>query len=370
MKNLPFLMLCVLGGLLAVGCGREGQTESPAQKSASPVRVEKAERRDLTRSSIYIGSVEPVRVARMASPAEGPIVKCAVREGDRVAKDEQLVRVGRSAMAEAGLEAAREELKRQEADFQRVERLVASGALAGEQLEIARAALKRAQAQVAGAETAAGDYDVRAPWAGVVSKVWVAEGNFVAPRVPLVDIYDTGSLRVRFGIPEEDVRRVVSGAGVRIALDAWPGRTFQGRVERVYPQLDALTRTLTVEATIASDVSLLSGLFARIEVPIETATGAVIIPSKALQTMPNGQTVVFVVQDEKAIRRNVSTGLEADGLVQIAEGVVPGEDVVVSGQESLKDGSAVKVMGKPGGNTPEPGPHAPASGQAKTPEGT
>ncbi|HRT04391.1 MAG TPA: efflux RND transporter periplasmic adaptor subunit [Kiritimatiellia bacterium] len=341
------------------GCGKKTEADSAAApKPAAPVQVQKAEARDLTRSALYTGSVEPVTVARMASPAEGPIVECAVREGDAVRKNQRLVRVGRAGMVESSLEAAREEWKRQEADFKRVEQLVASGSLPGEQLEIARAALKRAEAQVAAAETGANDYDIHAPWAGIVSKVWVSEGNYVAPRAPLVEIYDPASLRVRFAVPEQDVRRLKTGIAVDVALDAWPDRKFAGTIERIYPQLDAATRTLTAEANLAAEEPLFSGLFARVAVPVETAAGAVVIPSGALLALPGGGAVVFVAQDEKASRRPVQTGLEAGGFVQILDGVAAGEAVIVRGQEGLKDGAPVKIMGpKKDG---EPGKKAPA----------
>lgn len=361
---LPVLVSALL---LASGCGRGGEPSggAAAPKPATPVQVKKAEKRNLTRVGLYVGSMEPVRVARMASPAEGPVIECVVREGDKVLGGQQLVRVGRSHMAEASLEAAREELKRQEADFQRVEQLVNSGSLPQEQLDIARASLKRAQAQVAAAETAAGDYDIRAPWDGLVSKVWVAEGNYVAPRAPLVDLYDPASLRVRFAVPEGDVRRMAVGQTVRVRLDAWPGRVFEAVIERIYPQLDPVTRTLTVEAEISADVSLLSGLFARVEAPLETAADAVVIPGGALQSLPSGDTIVYVVQDEKVARRKVKTGLEAGEFVQVLEGVQPGEDVVVRGQEGLKDGAPVKVMGKKPEGGPGQGPAAEGGKAAK-----
>lgn len=338
----------LLATLLAAGCGRESEELTvSSQRPAVPVQVKTAEQRDLTRYAIYTGSVEPITVARMASPAEGPIVDCAVREGDSVSKGQRLVKVGRSRMAESGLDAAREELKRQETDFKRVEQLVASGSLPGEQLEIARAALKRAEAQVAAAETGAGDYEIRAPWDGIVSRVWISEGNYVAPRAPLVELYDPSSLRVRFSVPEKDMRQLKLNATVTVKLDAWPDyRSFKGTIERIYPQLDPATRTLMVEATLEAEVPLLSGLFARVEVPLETAVGATVIPSGALLALPDGGTVVFVAKDKKAVRRTVKTGLEARGFVQVLEGVAPGEEVIVRGQENLKNGAEINIMGR------------------------
>lgn len=350
MRKLAVWFIGALIALLAAGCGsRHDDAGGLNSKPAAPVQVEQVVARDLTRSVVYTGSIEPVRVARMASPAEGPIVECVVREGDQVHADQRLVVLGRSHMAESGLEAARAELVRQAEDLTRVEQLVKSGSLPAEQLEIARAAVKRAEAQVAAGETGAADYEIRAPWAGVVSKVWISEGNYVAPRTPLVEIYDPASLRVRFAVPEQEVRHLKVGTGVSIRLDAWPDARLGGAIERIYPQLEPTTRTVTVEAGLVADVPLLSGMFARVEVPVQTAPGAVVIPASALLTLPDGGVVVFLAMADQAVRRPVEIGLEAGGSVQILAGVAEGEEVIVRGQENLKDGAAIKIMGaKPG----------------------
>ncbi len=337
----------LLAALFLVGCGRKVEETAPGARPAIPVAVAQAQHRNLTRFTRYVGSVEPVRVARMASPAEGPVVECAVREGDRVGFDQQLVRLGRNRAVESAFVSARDEVKRQQVDVERIEKLVESGALPGEQRELARIALRRAEAQVAAAETVASDYEIRAPWDGIVANVWISEGNYVSPRTPLVEIYDPASLRVRFSVPERDARWVYPSRVVTITLDAWPDQTFPGVVERIYPQLDAATRTLTVEANLETDVPLIGGLFARITVPLETVTEAVTVPSGAVLALPEGGLAVYVAMEGVAARRLVDTGVEAEGYIQISNGVAVGEAVVIRGQERLRDGASVRILGGP-----------------------
>ena len=353
------------------GCGKQIDSETAKPKPMALVQVAQAVQRDLRKTLTYTGSVEPVKVARMASPAEGPIVECTVREGDTVAGGQVLVRVGRSRIAETGLAAAREELRRQEAEFRRTEQLVESGALPGDQLDAARANLKRAEAQVAAMETGAGDYAIEAPWDGVVSRVWIAEGNYVAPRAPLVELYDPASLVVRLSVPEQQALAVAAGQAVRVALDAYPEHKFDGRITRVYPEIERATRTLTAEAVLEEDIRLLIGMFARVDVTVETLTDAVVIPEGALVVLPNGETVVFVVDGEKAVRRNVETAMEAGGGVAVKRGVQPGETVVTRGNEALKDGVSVKVMGqkKKGVAGPDGAAGAPGPGKSDKPVG-
>ncbi len=342
-KNGIILLLALL---VLAGCGKK------AEKTAKPkpmalVQVAKVEQRDLSRTLAYTGSVEPVKVARMASPAEGPIVACSVREGDTVEKGQVLVRVGRSRIAETGLIAAREEQRRQESEFKRVEQLVKSGALPGDQLDTVRANLRRAEAQVAAMETGAADYAIEAPWTGVVSRVWISEGNYVAPRTPLVELYDPASLVVRLAVPEQQVLAVSADQAVGITLDAYPGKRFTGHITRVYPELEPTSRTVTAEAVLDANIRLLSGMFARVDVAVETVKDALVVPESALLVLPNGEAVVFVLNGEKAERRKVNSGLEADGFIVISSnGVAYGDTVVTRGNEALKDGAVVKIMGK------------------------
>ena len=363
-------ILCLTFALLAAaGCGKDSSSSvQPDKKPAAPVRVAKAQKRDLSKVVTYTGSVEPVRVARMASPAEGPIVECSVREGDTVQAGQRLARVGRSRIADTALVAAQEDLRRLEAEFKRVEQLVKSGSLPGEQLDAARASLKRAEAQVAAMETGKADYDIASPWPGIVSEVWIAEGDYVAPRAPLVAIFDPASLLVRFSVPERDLPSIQTGLKVQVTLDAYPGRVIPAEIVRVFPGLDPATRTVTIEAELREEARLWRGLFARVTIPLRTLRDAVVAPDGALLVLPNGEAVMFVVADGKATLRKVRVALEAGGWLAVESGIAEGDMLVIRGHESLKDGAPVQVMdpsAKPGpGKQPASNPPATSAPEA------
>lgn len=365
-----FTTLCLAFGLLAAtGCGKATPPSAQTDKKpTAPVRVAKAQKRDLSKVVTYTGSVEPVRVARMASPAEGPIVECSVREGDTVQAGQRLARVGRSRIADTALVAAQEDLRRLEAEFKRVEQLVKSGSLPGEQLDSARASLKRAEAQVAAMETGKADYDIASPWPGIVSEVWIAEGDYVAPRAPLVAIFDPASLLVRFSVPERDLPSIQTGLKVQVTLDAYPGRVIPAEIVRVFPGLDPATRTVTIEAELREEARLWRGLFARVTIPLRTLKDAVVAPDGALLVLPNGEAVMFVVADGKATLRKVRVALEAGGWLAVESGIAEGDMLVIRGHESLKDGAPVQVMdpsAKPGpGKQPASNPPATSAPEA------
>jgi membrane fusion protein (multidrug efflux system) len=295
-------------------------------KSLPSVSVAMATSGSISRTIEPDGTVEAARIARMSSPAEGPIINCgaSVREGDHVARGQQLVCIGRDKTINALLTAAQADLVREKGELDRVKKLV---------------------------EESRTDYMIKAPWSGVVSKVLVVEGDYVSPRAPLVEIFDPASLVVRFAIPESDSQNVHIGNGstLSVTLDAYPGKTFPARILRLYPKLDPSTRTRLIEASLAKDIALTPGLFARIKMRVETHENAVLVPAEAVLVNAKGERVAFIVQEGKATARKVATGIEAGGLIEIVSGVKPGEQIVVAGNEKLKEGTAVKLPEKKDG---------------------
>lgn len=330
-------------------CGQEkGKEEAQKAKPLPVVAAQKAQVAPLSRSLELTGTATPTRQARLASPGEGPIQNCRVREGDQVKRGERVLAIGRSGAAAAQVTAMAESVKEQEAELNRTKILVQSGAVPGSQLDTARAKYEGARALLAKARESAGDYSVEAPWEGVVSKVLVKDGDFVAPRAPLVEMYDPNSLVIRLAVPEAQSTMVFKGLPAKVQLDAYPGKTFEGKISLVYPDLDTRMRTRTAEVKLDYPVALIPGMFARLQVVMETTTDAVVVPGDAVLFLPNGEKVVFIIKDGKAQRRVVQTGLEAGGRVQIVSGVQQGETVVTAGNEKLKDGMEVKVQGGAG----------------------
>lgn len=334
------------------GKGVPSATASPGVPQPKPlptVRVETVTPQTLTRTMALTGEVAPTRTARLASPGEGPVATCAVsscmvREGDWVEKGQALLQISRNKSAQAQLAAAAQALKEQEKELQRITQLVEGGAVPGAQLDAARSKCENARAQLAKAEESAGDYQVVAPWSGIVSKVFVTEGDYVAPRTPLIEMFDPASLVVRFAVAETQSTEIRKGMPVQIQLDAHPGKTFPGTISRVYPGLNEKTRTRTVEALLTEPVALLPGMFARIEVVLARIPDALTVPAYSLVPTSDGGYAAFVVADGKAMRRKLSLGMEIDGRVHVLSGLQAGDRVIVAGQEKLKDGAMVKVL--------------------------
>ncbi len=288
------------------------------------------------------GSVEPVRIAQLASTAEGVTKRIVVREGGQVDAGTLLVTIVRQRGVEALINSLSRELTLEEDNLQRLIFLVEAGALPAEQLDQADIRREKIHVQLTNAREAARDYELRAPWSGVVGRIHVKEGELVIPRAPLVEMYDPASLIIQTAVPEHYALAISTDMAVDVKLDAYHGQVFSGQIVHVFPQLDARLRSRMIHISLDQPVVLLPGMFARLDIILESLVDVPGVPVAAVLSSPQGP-VVFVVEDGKALRRKVETGIENDGFVQIKKGVDVGETLIIAGAEKLKDGAAVTV---------------------------
>lgn len=335
-------------GLWRMTASRGTSQQEQKVKPKALVVTQTVELGDIASSMELTGSVEPTRVARLASPAEGPINNCMVREGDQVRQGEKVLSIGRKKATEALLLSARQDEKTEKDDLARIEKLVESGAIPQDQLDFAKAKYHRAVAQKERIKESSEDYEVIAPWDGIISKVMVADGNYVIPRTVMVEIFDPKSLVVRIAVPEAQSQELRIDTEVSVKLDAYPGKDFRGKISRIYPELDRRMRTRTTEVELLDNVGLVPGMFARLILTLKSETNVVVVPSEAVTITPTGFRVAYIIEDGKALQRKVTTGVEASGKVQILSGIKPGDQVVVAGNEKLKDGLEIRLQGVTG----------------------
>jgi len=232
------------------------------------------------------------------------------------------------------LEAAKEQLAMLEAGPTKTE------------IGVAQAAVDEAAARVGLAQARLDECLLKAPFAGVITEVFVRPGDLAIPRARLLKMMDPSSLVVRAGLPESCAADIRKGAEVSVRLDAFPEKTFSARIERVHPRLEWESRTRVIEVRIIEPVELIPHLFARVSVQGRAVEDAVVIPDAAIVATPRGDKVVYVVKEGKASMRKVTLGLEQGDRVQVIKGVLAGEMVIIAGNLNLKDGSMVQ-LGKP-----------------------
>jgi len=331
------------------GCGNDAveQTSSKKKPIKLPVvKVSRAVEGSISKTYALTGSVAATKVAEMGSPAEGPVMECMVREGDKVITGQKLLTIGRKKAADSLVKASKDGLKREQDELKRVRKLVQSGAIPAEELDIANLMVSRAKADLSRDMEKVEDYVIEAPWNGLVSKVFVTDGHYVDPREHLVEIYDPKSLVVEFAVPEIQSAGIYVGMPVEVAFDAFPGKQFTGKISRIYPELNRQTRTRIAEVDVAGEnsIKLFPGMFSRVKLVLQTITNAVLILDKAIVMTPSGEQLVYIVEDKKVHSRKVKTGIEQGRMIQVINNLRAGEKVVIDGNEKLSDGAAVKVI--------------------------
>ena len=185
------------------------------------------------------------------------------------------------------------------------------------------------------------DTVVRSPISGAVKEKFQARGAFVPVGGKIVSIVRTNPIRLRADIPESSVSAVRVGQTISVTTDAFPNRTFTGRITRLGTSLSEQTRALPVEAVIANPSNTLRpGMFAKSQLVTNRNGSAIMVPTKAIFTIA-GIIKVFVIENGKAVEKLVKTGLTDGELIEITEGVNEGDQVATSNTDKLQSGSIV-----------------------------
>lgn len=191
---------------------------------------------------------------------------------------------------------------------------------------------------------------IYSPVTGYVLKKLVTPGVNLTTGSTIIMAAALNPVRLLFTIDQKDTAKITKGAGVNFVTDAYPDLVFQGRVNQVAPVYDSRTRTLQLSASLPNPIQkLVPGMFGTAEIIIGSNQQAMVVPQEAVVT-PGGQAGVFIIDCDNIARfRPVKTGLIAEGKVEITSGLKIGDLVVIIGQNRLRDGQTVQLLGGGGG---------------------
>jgi multidrug efflux pump subunit AcrA (membrane-fusion protein) len=202
--------------------------------------------------------------------------------------------------------------------------------------------LLAAQARLTLARKALTDTVVRAPFAGAVEQRFVSIGDYVSRGTKAVSVVRINPMRVELTVPGQYLASLAPGRTVSLEVDAYPGRTFTGKIRYVSPSLKADSRALVIEAVVPNENGALKpGFFATAQIEQASATPAILVPSTAIRTT-TGTSRVFVVSSGGTVEeRIVTTGQTAGDLTEVTSGLARAEIVATSNVAQLGDGVRV-----------------------------
>jgi len=328
------------------------------------------------------GTVESRLRSKMSPGIAGLVVAIPTRKGAHVKKGDVLLRIddheykAQAELAQRALEAARavaeqarSEAENAERQWKRTQELARqqvvsdtamdqdhTGALTTQAaLVAAQARIQEAEASLEVARATLEKTVITAPFDGVVLDVTTEVGEWISPSPPgvpippVLDLIDPTALYVSAPIDEADVARLRTGLPVRITLDAFRGRSFQGKLTYISSYVETRqeqNRTLRVEAEFEErqlPPNLLPGLSADVEIILDARDNVLRIPTYAL--LENNR--VLLVQNDRLVERKVTTGLHNWSFTEITSGLSAGDQVVVSlDRPEVKAGARVTVTGE------------------------
>jgi len=219
-------------------------------------------------------------------------------------------------------------------------------------VDAAQATYDQAVAGISKTEAIISQKLVRAPFDGELGVRHVEVGQYLTAGTQIVTLTDLGTLYANFTVTEKDSAMLKVGQTVRIAVDAFPGKVFEGKITTIEPQIATDTRNIHVQATLDNPEHILKpGMFASTTVVLPDKPAVVTVPETAVDYTLYGDSV-FLITEQKAddgktsltaVRTFVRTGNRVDGRAEILGGLKPGDRVVAVGQLKLQSGAAVAI---------------------------
>ena len=223
-------------------------------------------------------------------------------------------------------------------------------------VDTAQAAFDQASAGIAKTEAIISQKLVRAPFDGELGVRKVEVGQYLTAGTQIVSLTDLSALYANFTVTEKDSAQLKVGQTVRIAVDAYPGRTFEGKITTIEPQIATETRNIRVQATIQNpDKILKPGMFATTTIVLPDKPPVITVPETAVDYTLYGDSVYLLSEKKEedgntklAVTRTfVQTGNRIEGRAEILKGLKEGDRVVAVGQLKLQSGSAVTISNDP-----------------------
>lgn len=331
--------------LSSVGCQKKDKGSSMAAQmagmSVNVVAVE-AKKQSIEDKISLVGTMAANESVEIKSEIDGVVEEIKFEEGQFVKKGQLLMSIDKTKL-EASLAQAQANLKLAETTGKRYQSLIESQAISKQEFDQAEANLAATQAAADLVKAELKDATIEAPFDGVMGNRLISVGQFITKGTSLTFLINQNPMKAEFQIPEKYLSRLKEKQAIEVTVAAYPKEVFKGEVYFIDPQIDAVTRTALVKASVPNDEGKLRvGMFANLDLIVNVREDAIVVPETAL--IPKGEEVsVFVIdQESKAQPRPVKVGIRMADVVEITSGLKTGEQVITEGFQKIGPGSKVK----------------------------
>ena len=334
-------IIYVAAAVMAVSCGNNN-SKTAEQPQAAEVRLPNvtimaASYKDVPQSDVYTANVEAYAKNNIAPQSPSRIQKIYVEVGDFVRAGQIVAKMDEVSLNQSKLSMANDSL-----EYSRIKKLYEQGGVSKSDFDAMELKYNVTRSQY---QNLLENTILRSPVSGVITARNYDQGDMYGGS-PIYVVEQITPVKLYVGISEMDYTRVKKNDIVTLTADALPGKTFTGRIARIYPTIDAATHTFTAEVNVAnSDRLLRPGMYARVTVNFGSNHSIVVPDDCVVKQQGSGVRSVFVLQNDNTVKEVVVTlGRHFGTEYEILSGIAEGDKVVVKGQASLKNGSKVNVQ--------------------------
>ena len=353
------LLVVIIVGLTLLSRSKLKNTPAVkvAEDEAIPVEIQEIRRTTMTETISAVGTVEAWHDVTLSAEASGKVVEICANEGDRVKREDVIIKLDDELRCLAAVQAkaqvlmAKANFQKAKRDLKRSEDLFGTEDISESQIELARLQAETAEAGLKSAEVALkmalrqlADTEIKSPIDGKVAVRYVDVGELVAPGTPIATVVDLSRVKAKIGVSEQEIAKIKTGQKAYLSVDAYPDERFEGEVSNVGLKADLQTRSFPIEIEVPSNSGekLKPGMIARVKVDVKTYANVLLIPQDAVLD-ESEEKVVYVVRSDKAAKRSLLLGRRWDERVVVERGLEAGDRLVVAGQEKLSEGTRVVI---------------------------
>lgn len=361
-------LLIIISLLLLISCQK---SEQSAVEKTIPVQVLNLSPDSISSFLEITGNLRAGNDAMVFSTISEKLVKIVKNVGSQVKKDDIIAvldnKIWKESLNQAGaaLQSMQARYDQIEQDYIRYKRLYEERAVSQQQWEKKRSAMQEADANIAQLEASFAqakqrfdDTYIKAPFNGVVGSLLYEEGETVQMGQPVAKIINTNLMKAKLNVPDIHMNKIKLDQLVYAEFPSLPNKHFTGKVNRIDPAIDPLSRTIEVEVIFDNiNKQLKSGMYGLFRIEISKSLHTIVIPDNSVinrtEVRVNGETgetyteirhYVFIVENDSAKMVRVDTGLESQNKIEITQGLNYGQKVIIIGQKIVKDGQKVSII--------------------------
>lgn len=341
------IIAAALGGIFFILNRNKAKNEAVTQQAAKTnayvaVRVDTARQESMDMVYSANGTFQPKQEVTVSAETPGRVVRVLVDEGSRVGAGQTLAVIEGDKLnvnvsnAQANYDNAQQNLQRFESAFK-------TGGVTQQQLDQARLQFETAKNNLRSSKLTAGDVTIKTSVSGIVNARKIEPGSYVNPGTPAFDIVNVSSLKLRVNVDEKNVASLAVGQSVEVAASVMSDKKYTGRITFIAPKSDG-SLNFPVEIEVPNNGNdLRAGMYGTAHFGGNVAASVLVIPRTAFVGSVSDNKV-FVAKNGKAVETEVVSGRTFGDNVEVLSGLNPGDQVIVSGQINLLNGTAIEII--------------------------